>query len=237
MPKAKVLIFDIENTPNIGYTWEKYEQNVIEFIEESRLLCFGYKWLGEDKVHCLTSKGKSDRALVGKISKIFNKADVLVAHNGDQFDIKKVHARMVYHGMKPPKIHASVDTKKVAKKHFRFNGNGLNDLGQFLKLGTKEANPGFRMWLGCLFGKKDSWADMIRYNKQDVRLLEKVYLRFLPWIDTHPSIAAMQSNVGCNKCGSSRVRRRGVRGTKTRLQQQWECKDCGGYFLTSLRSK
>ena len=53
MKKAKILIYDLETSPNQGYTWGKYEQNVIQFTKEWELLSFAYKWLGEKKVKCL----------------------------------------------------------------------------------------------------------------------------------------------------------------------------------------
>ena len=44
----KILLFDIETTPHTSYTWGKYDQNVIAFKEYGDLLCYSYKWLGEE---------------------------------------------------------------------------------------------------------------------------------------------------------------------------------------------
>jgi uncharacterized protein YprB with RNaseH-like and TPR domain len=236
MKKLKILFFDIETTPNLAYVWGKYQQDVVAYKKESQILSVAYKWADSSKVKCITvekARKHSDRVLVNHLRRLFNKADILVAHNGDEFDIRRVKARLVYHNLPPTKHVPSVDTKKLAKKYFNFNSNRLNDLGLYLGLGTKVKHPGFEMWLGCLAGDKRSWGLMRKYNKQDVLLLERVYKRFLPWTQSHPNIALLQSGkLGCDKCGSLNGRKKGIRANSRGLQQQWQCNDCLGWYLT-----
>lgn len=238
MKKPKVLLYDIETAPNLAYVWGKYDQNVIDFKKEWTLLSFAYKWLGSNKVHCHTVKGaKSDRQVAKKLHKLFNEADVMVAHNGDEFDYKKVKARFIYHDLEPVKLAANVDTRKVAKRYFNFNSNSLNDLGRYLKVGRKIKHEGFSLWLGCMKDDAKSWETMVRYNKQDVLLLERIYKKFLPWMHTHPNMALLRGKLeGCPKCGSKHVIKKGIRANNVTMQQQWQCKKCLGWFLTR-RSK
>ena len=42
----KVLLIDIETTPNLGWVWGKYEQDVLKFEKESYMLSFTAKWVG-----------------------------------------------------------------------------------------------------------------------------------------------------------------------------------------------
>lgn len=234
--KPKVLLFDIETAPNLAYVWGKYEQDVIAFKSEWYILSVAYKWLGEKEIYCVTADSTNDKKVVKKLHELFNQADVVIAHNGDAFDIKKARARFIYHGLQPPSQFASVDTYKIAKNHFNFNSNKLNDLAQYLKLGQKVKHTGFDLWLGCMQNNKASWALLKKYNKQDVVLLEKVYNKLLPWVERHPNMALLQERKGCPKCGSESVIRDGVRANSSSLQQQWKCKSCGGYYLTR-RSK
>jgi DNA polymerase elongation subunit (family B) len=235
--KPRILIFDIETAPNLAYVWGKYEQDVIAFKSEWHLLSFAYKWLGDKNVQCETMQGQvDDKKLVKKLHRLFDQADVVIAHNGDAFDIKKVRARFAFHGLKPPSQFATVDTLKVVKRYFNLNSNRLNDLGIYFKLGEKVKHTGFDLWLGCLKNNKKSWKQLRKYNKQDVVLLEKVYKKLLPWMDRHPNVAALRDVKGCTKCGSTRIVKDGVRANANTLQQQWKCKDCHGYFLTR-RSK
>lgn len=241
MKKPKILFFDLETSPNLAYVWGKYEQNVIAYHSEWEILSIAYKYQGDRTVKCLSQRTEgSEKKLVEAIWKLFKEADILVAHNGDAFDIKKAKARFLYHKLPPTKVLSSVDTKKVAKNYFSFNSNSLNDLGQFLSLGKKAETGGFDTWLGCMAGKKASWQLMEKYNKQDVVLLEKVYDRFLPHIQNHPSISLLNGDkkgIGCLNCGSDNIQKRGYRATAASIKRQLHCLDCKGWFLGPVGKK
>ena len=83
---------------------------------------------------------------------------------GDEFDIKKANARFIYHGLKPTKFYLSIDTKKVAKKYFKFDSNSLSSLGEYLGLGEKVDTGGYSLWKGCLLGDPASWKKMKMRN-------------------------------------------------------------------------
>lgn len=234
MTKPKILIWDIETKPNLGYVWGKYDQNVIAFKEEWELLSVAWKWLGDSKVHCVTTEGKkSDLELCRQVHSLLSEADIAIAHNGDEFDVKKVKARMVAHRLEPLPPLTTIDTKKVAKKYFNFTSNSLNDLGKTLGLGKKVQTGGFDLWLDCMAGKKEAWAKMAKYNRQDVVLLEKVFNRMKPWMDKAILIGSTLKH--CPHCESEDVRRDGIRGNGTTVKQEWECNSCKKYFRTPLR--
>lgn len=235
MNKAKVLLFDIETFPNVGYTWGRWEQNVIKFTKEWELASFAYKWLDSPSVHCVSRRDHSEKYVVSRLRDVLSEADIVVAHNGDSFDLKKARTKFLQHGLTPPPINRSVDTRKLARSQFAFNSNSLNDLGETLGLGKKVDTGGFDLWLGCMAGNKDAWSKMIKYNKQDVVLLEKVYLKFRAWYPSHPSIAALEGHRGgCPSCGSNRVQSKGLRATTQRLQRRYQCLDCGRSYTTGL---
>ena len=225
----KTLLFDIETAPNLAWVWGKWEQNVIEFEKEFHILCFAYKWLGEKTEVRAITKREDDKKIVKELWDLFNEADVIIAHNGAQFDIKKVNTRFAFHGLKPPAPYKTIDTKKVAKKYFGFNSNSMNDLGVYLGLGQKVDTGGFKLWKGCMSNDKNSWQLMKQYNKHDVDLLEKVYLFFRPWIGNHPTVGMYTEGSRCAHCGSQRLQKRGqVRNKTTAYQNIW-CKDCEGW--------
>jgi DNA polymerase elongation subunit (family B) len=239
--KPKILFYDIETAPNLAYVWGMYEQNVLSYKEEWSLLSFAWKWQDGPPVACLTRqdfKDKTDKSLLKALWKLLNEADIVVAHNGDQFDNKKANARFIAMGFPPVKPYRSVDTKKVAKAHFNFNSNSLDNLGKTLKLGQKAKHEGFELWLGCMANKVSSWKNMIHYNKQDVVLLEKIYNKMLPWINNHPSISKITGRPdGCPKCGSSRLHSRGMRHYSISSFRVYQCKDCKGYVRMRLAEK
>lgn len=238
MEGVNVLVWDIETSPLITYTWGAYESNALEIIQDSQILCFAYKWLGQNKTYVLGQDDDTDYKpgvindfeLVQKIRELFDKADIVVAHNGNSFDQKIANTRMMYYGMTPPSSYQQIDTKRVAKKYGRFTRNKLDDLGRFFKIGEKMHHEGWDMWQGVLNGDKRMWKMMKDYCKQDVVLEEQLYLKLRPWMDAHPSISVIGDMPdSCPKCGSDNLRQGGFMATKTGKRKRYQCLDCGGW--------
>jgi hypothetical protein len=235
----RILIWDIETAPNLGYTWAKWEQNVIAFQQEWYLLTIAWKWLGDKQTHVVglddfelyNKDPEDDYALARHAWDLFNEADLVVAHNGVAFDTKKAQARMIIHGLAPPSPFKEVDTLRLARKHFAFTSNTLNDVCDVLGIGEKAETGGFKTWRGCLRGDPKSWARMKRYNKKDVQLLEQLYLRLRPWANIHPNVATIAGRPdSCPKCGgTSGMMSRGYNYTSVSRRARFRCKDCGTY--------
>ncbi len=234
---------DIETSPNLGYTWSKWETNVLSFERETYLLCYAYKWYGETKTKVVSlpdfptyKKNKADdKSLVKSLWDLFEEADIIIAHNGDKFDIKYSNGRFLYHGFTPPTTYKTVDTLKVARGKFKLNSNSLNDLGKFLNVGKKVETGGFELWLGCMEGNEESWKKMCKYNKQDVELLEQVYIKLLPWVRNHPNLVLHEDTPACTHCESLKVWKIGFDKFSTR--QRWRCMGCGTNLYSSLRNE
>lgn len=234
----RVLLLDIETSPNLGYIWGKYEQNVIAYENEWFMLSFSVKWLGAKKTEVFGlpdftgyAKNKdSDEKLVKKLWEYLDEADVVIAHNGDAFDLKKSNARFIYHRMEPPTPYKTVDTLKVARRYFKFNSNKLDDLAVHLGIGKKAETGGFKTWLGCMEGDMKVWATMKKYNKQDVVLLEKVYLRLRSWMTNHPNMNIINATINhCPNCGKKDIIKRGFAFTRVSMKQRYHCQSCGAW--------
>lgn len=236
---ARILIYDIETSPIIGYTWGVWQTDVIEILHDWQILTVAWKWLGEKKVHVVGQddfKGwkpgvNNDIEVVKKIHELFTEADVVVAHNGNSFDQKKVQARMMIHNLDPPAPYKQIDTKLVAKRFAAFTRNHLKHLANDLQTDNRKGDPGgFKTWQGCMAGDKKSWNTMKRYNKQDITSLEDLYLRLLPWISNHPNVGRLENKINvCPKCGSTQLQMRGFRVTNVGKYQRAQCQDCGGW--------
>ena len=241
MTKTKILLFDIETSPLISYTWGLWEQNVIDVKQEWFIMSVAWKWLGEKTTHVealpdldLYKKDRTnDLGLIIKLHELFDEADIIIGHNGDQFDIKKVQSRFLYHKMKPVSPFKTIDTLKIARKYFKFDSNKLNYLSKVLGIGQKVKTGGFDLWLDCLSGDKKAWSLMKTYNKQDVVLLEKVYLKLRPWMTSGTKINI--NKYECQSCGSSKIQRRGpsVCGGGI-IRQRLQCQECGKWSLGEL---
>ena len=243
MTTPRTLIYDIETSPNLGYTWGKWDQNVLGFVREKYILCFAYRWYGESKIRVVgltdypaayAADPHNDLHVVEQLHSLFEEADILIAHNGDQFDHKEVQRRFLVHGLPATSPYKTIDTKKVARINFRFNSNSLDDLGRGLGLGHKTVHTGFQMWRDIVEDQDPkAWKLMRKYNKQDVQLLTDVYELFLlnGWVKNHPNLATITGmRDACPKCGRSGfIMNRGKVHTQTMTYQQVHCGYCNSY--------
>ena len=218
----KTVLFDLETFPILGLTWgPKWEANLLEILEYSKLACFAYKVLGEKKVHVIGPE-LPYKQRVKALWDMADQADILIAHNGKAFDVKVMNAFFIQEGFEPPTPYRLIDTKTEAKKYFKFPSNSLNDLGHMFGLGQKEETGGYSLWKACREGDEKAWRKMLSYNKQDVILLEKVYLKMRPYMANHPNIAE-----GCI-CGCPVFHSRGWIYTQNgnSRRREFRCRDC-----------
>jgi DNA polymerase elongation subunit (family B) len=232
--KTKIASFDIETFPETGYFFDLWKEgNIVRITEHSYMLCWTIKYLdGRLITRSLPDYqgykpgSKDDSKLVKELHDLFEEADILIAHNGDRFDIKESNKRFIFHGLTPPSPYKTIDTLKIAKRNFKFISNKLDDLGQFLGVGAKVKHPGFDMWIGCEAGDEKSWNLMRKYNRQDVILLEAVYHKLKPWHQTHPS---NKEDGHCNNCPSIDLKKEGTKLTRSGTVQQLRCRKCGAW--------
>ena len=223
----KILFLDIEIAPAVGYTWgPKFDTNIIEFIEPWYVISVAWKWLGGKK-RVVALDDHTEKGLLEEVHQALSECDIAVAHNGDKFDFKKLNTRFLHFGMKPPRPFRTFDTRKFARQRFGFYSNSLNDLAQSLGIGQKMSHEGFSLWKKCMDGDLAALRTMKAYNMRDVELLEKIYLRFSPWIQRVFSVSGHR----CPRpnCGSSNVQSRGKARSLTAEYDRFQCKECGGW--------
>ena len=232
--EAKVLLYDLEITPILGWVYDMFDANVIRIERPKYIMSFAYKWLGEDKIHVvaqpdfpsLYKKDKySDKAVVKALHLLMDEADIVVAHSANQFDNKVAMARFLYHELLPPSPFLSVDTLQVARRVFKMGANSLQFLCEQLNIGSKSTVRHHALWRKCIDGDMEAWELMKEYNKHDIVLLEGLYLKLRPFIRNHPVVA----NHGCPTCGSLNVWSRGTQRSKTAVYQRFQCQDCGSW--------
>jgi DNA polymerase III epsilon subunit-like protein len=187
--------------------------------------------LGEKRVEAVAIEPRlplDDRKVCEALHAMLSSADVVIAHNGDRFDLPFVRGRMLIHGLPPLPPIVSVDTLKLARKHYLLNANSLDYLGKLLRVGGKRATPK-GLWLRVLQGDKAAICAMVAYCREDVRLLERVFLKL------RQHAAATHLHRGekgrCPRCGSRRIQARGIHRTaRGRGYARWQCGECGGWW-------
>lgn len=236
----KVLIFDIETAPIEAWVWGLWDNNVpLNMIKTDWfVLSWSAKWLHEDKVmyQDLRSfkhpKPKNDKKLLKGIWDLLNEADIVVTHNGDKFDIKKLNARFVIHGLGKPASFKSTDTLKVMKKHFAMTSNKLEYAAKVLELKYEKQEhkkfPGFSLWRACLDGNPEAWAEMETYNTYDSLVLEALYKKLGPWTNDINFDLYHNQNMNICKCGSKIfLPKQKFFMTKSGKFQLYGCTGCG----------
>ena len=240
MSEPRILFLDIESSGMKSFTWGRYDQRVSQeqVIQESFLFCYAYKWLHEKHVGIDSMRHHvpladihegDDKSLLINLWNLLDEADIVCGHYLKRFDIPEINRRFAVHNMPPPSPYKMLCTKEQAKKHFRFSSNRLGDLGIALGLGGKLKHTGFEVWKGCWEGDEKAFKLMERYNIQDVRLLEQVYKRLLPFMSNHPNLSSYTEKECCPKCGSEDTEKRGFARTLAGKYQRYLCKSCGGW--------
>lgn len=230
----RILILDIETSPNLAFVWGMWNQNLSpnQVVDFTSIMCWSAKWLTREEVIFKSTWDMSEKEMLEELARLLNMAEVVVAHNGIKFDIPVIRARMVALGISPFSPVKIVDTLRVARNVFRFPSNSLECLGRYLGVDNVKSShgkyPGFVLWEECLKDNEDAWNEMEKYNKQDVVTLEEVYLRLLPWISNHPNVNPATTEVKCPKCGGD-VNRRGFLRTNVGVYQRYQCKKCHGW--------
>lgn len=239
--RPRVLLIDIETAPKIAYVWRTYDESISpeQLVSDTFLLSFAAKWLGEKKViysDQSTSRPMSnDMKLLRQIHSLMDEADIVVAHNGQAFDVPFVLTRMVAKGLPPMSPFKQVDTFRIARRQFGFTFNRLVFLAKALDCRyLKDEHPeypGITLWKECLRRNPDAWRVMRRYNIGDVQTLEEVYMKLRPWVEKHPNAGIWidDGNRHCPVCGSTEMQIRGYKHTDTGIYTQYRCNACGKY--------
>jgi len=236
----KILIWDIETAPMIVADFDlgkrDHRLNYENIIQDWYIICAAWKWLGEEEVHSVSvldnkkkfKRDPSDDSHVCKeLWKVIDESDLVVAHNGDGFDTKKLNARFFYHRMNPPSPVRSVDTLKALKKSMKLSSNRLDYVAQHLGYEGKKDSRG--LWMRVIRGEAEAVQEMVEYNKQDVTELESIYNDLKPWIKGHPNLSQEGgcSSPSCPHCASESIQKRGTYKTNSGKFQRYQCTDCG----------
>lgn len=240
MNTPRVLLYDIETSLQLVSVFQLKHNDYIDpdnIVQERYVISVCYKWLGENTIYAISllddpnrfaKDPHDDTFVVKEFHKILSTADCVITHNGDQFDHKYLRTRMLARNLPPLPPLTSIDTYKIAKSHFLFNANRLDYLGKFLGFGGKKQTAK-GLWLRVLNGDKSAIREMVTYNKHDVVLLEKVFMKLRPYAANHIN-RQLFGLEGCPRCGSKHVQSRGVHKAISRTYRRYCCMDCGGWF-------
>lgn len=243
--KPNILVLDIETAPILGYVWQMFENNLSpnQIENDWHILSYSAKWYTDASGETFGPHNKimykdqrnakdvsDDRALLKEVWNLMNEADIILTQNGIAFDTKKLHARFVLNGMRPPSPYRNIDTRVIAKKHFGFTSNKLEYMTAKLNVKyKKQKNSGFEMWQKCLKGDVSAFKEMEKYNRYDVLSLEELYHKLSPWDNSiNFNVYSGSLTNKCN-CGSTKLQKRGFIFSNTGKFQRFHCQNCGSW--------
>lgn len=241
MTKPRILLLDIETAPALAYVWRLRDENIglDQLIEPSRIISVGWKWLREPTYHYADVWPMPDPGTVSRSNMLYavhgalSEADAVVTFNGAHFDLPKLTGEFAVEKFKPVPPIAHIDLYKTTRK-MGFTSGKLAHVAPLLGCGNKRSTGGFRLWRNYMAGDPNARAKMRLYNERDVRVLERLYKRILPFITDHAYIGERSGT--CPACGSSKVQHRGWRRTRAFRHERLHCQSCG-HWSTGKRTK
>jgi DNA polymerase elongation subunit (family B) len=240
---ARIGTVDIETFPLLVHRWALFDDSPVainQIKEEWSIASFAWKWTDEKRVIYQDTGGRGkakvrdDKKLVRDLVALLDEADLVIGQNHKKFDLKKINARMVMHGIGPYSPIRTIDTTIEARRYFGFTSKKLEWMSRSLTDIPKDSHkefPGFELWTACLDDNPRAWREMKKYNCRDVEATEAVYKRLLPWMTTHPNVAAYieDKDPRCPKCGSDRLRFHRYVYTQQGKYPRFICEACKGW--------
>ena len=133
-----------------------------------------------------------------------DEADIVIGHNGDRFDLRKLRWRFISEDMQPPSPFRIIDTLKIARREFFAPSYKQDFLTKYFHLQNKlETN--FQLWKDCEAGIPEKLEEMVEYNRHDVMGLEELYLKIRPYIHNHPNLGVLMDKDVCPTCGADDI--------------------------------
>jgi hypothetical protein len=237
----------------------RHSQTLPGYFSRTHIICIAYRWLHEDKSKILTwgNSLKDEKTMIQKFDKLVEKADVVIGKNSNRFDNKHINSQRLWHDLAgaPQWTKYTDDLEQQMRKHFYLPSYSLDYLSEQLGLGGKRSMS-FQDWVDISFyrmhmlakgdnallklltGKnvtsivqdgKAAQAKMYDYNVKDtddtVDLWNKCVTHFEPKFNR----ATFGQDLICKSCGSSRLKKNGVRIAGQSRYQEFFCNEHGGY--------
>ena len=217
MKQPKILFFDVESA---GVNALRSDLGFV--------IIFGYKW-GHERAARVISIDRTnlrkfnDKILLQKASRVFTKADLVVAHYGSVFDRRFIQGRLLINGLPPIPATKMRDTCMVARSVANFSSNRLKHLAKILSLRHQKLDNNWpTAWLLAMQGNMKAIHGLAKYCKGDVLALEELYNRLLPFDNAHPRV---YNDDKCRVCGGT-VRHRGITFVGERKYRRFQCTQC-----------
>jgi len=234
----KIFVFDIETSTLLFRGFSLKVNGYIphkNVVKDWFVICWAGRWLGDKRIkHDVVTpeeaKNRDDKRVCASLWEIFNEADILIGHNADRFDIKKMNYRFcIKHNFNPPLPYKTIDTLKEGRKAFASTSHALDYLARQLKIPAK-LSTGFQLWVDCENGVRGALQEMDAYCRHDIEIGEQIYLKVRPWMKTGVNLGLYTNLLAsvCPRCGSDDlVPEDKIATTGANAYETYRCVGCG----------
>lgn len=238
--EPKVLIYDIETKPikvwtfRVGNNLHISHENIVDG-ERFDIICICYKWIGESKVHALTwDKNQNSAAMIEAFSKEIEKADLVLGHNSDRFDMLNINTQRWLHKQQPISWPSKEDMLKQFRSVFYLPSNRLDYLSK-LTGGPGKNRMSFGDWVDIVQNKSDkALRKMVKYCKRDVSETARIFELARPHLKlrVNPYLTE-KGEIVCPVCGGKDFKKKGLAYNAASLKQRIVCTGCGKKLIVN----
>lgn len=242
---AKVLTLDIERmkgSASIEF-WDlgDFKNRRIhagDVIDWPRNICAAWKWYDKKAVEFASEWGDGADEMHKRIWDAYDQADIVVGHNLQGFDTKKLQSAWWLMGLPMPSPFKTVDTLKAARSVLGMESNTLDALCKRAGLVAKTDRYNVEVARAACAGDKAAQRQIKGYNVGDVHATEALLDALRGWIPNHPHMGALsESEIRCPQCGSADLEPNGTYLAVQIRYQQYRCGNCGGNARGSSHSR
>jgi DNA polymerase elongation subunit (family B) len=238
--KPIIATIDIETYPaEVLMYGQTYEPVIVKINRFQSILSMAYKigdgktkYIALNKIKGYKAGDLNDKKLMIEIYNILKDVDSIVGQNSDEFDIKIIKERLMFHNLSPlPDNITTYDTKKLYKKVSRLPNNKLDTISQFNGIGQKVKHTGTDLFIDCGKGDEKAWRVNEIYNKKDVDLCYENLKKVLPYVSLQAKQTVFSEDVQCSNplCLSHNLIKSKCRRVTGGYKIQYQCKNCHKY--------
>ena len=238
-----VLVLDIETAPILAYIWDMRDIASVgldQVVHDRYVLSHGSMWWGKPETfeyHDQFGEGpENDKRILKILWKRLNKADIVITQNGQWFDARRITARYIAHGIKPPAPFKHYDTYQLLRRVADFPSNKLeyyaSKLNKKFKKLTHKDFPGFSLWREYMKDNRKARKSMRVYNMHDVFSTDELATNTMAYApESFPDFYLVSDrSMECGRCGLvAQMTEVKPKVGKVHEYHQYRCRGCGAY--------
>lgn len=233
----KLVFIDIETAPLPVWVWRMGKQVVrhnqlLTGKEIYDIICICYCFNDGKKAKSLTWE---DPDMIQKFDDIIRSSEIdyVIGKNSDRFDIKHINAQRMFQDLSgmPEWNQYTEDLEKQMRRHFILPSQSLDYISARLGLGGKDKME-FQDWKDIVehndnYGK--SLTKMVKYCKKDVEDTREIWEYCKKHFTPKWNESIIKDMECCTHCGSTKIRKNGVRQSGSTKWQMWFCNSHSGH--------